>query len=134
MKVITLLLGLLISSISIANDQSDWLKSNNPNGYFPNDADYLTFQNVCNENTCFSLVVVSYVTATNKGMLRVAVFSNSGDFLGTYSGFQEIPVKISGSKLVFPKSDFGNAIDFIDSHPPVSAYIDGEHFEFEPKP
>lgn len=134
MKIITLILGLLVSNAVLANELEIWLKENNPNGYFPNSADYLSFPSACNENTCFSIVVVSYVTATNKGMRRVAVFSSPNVYLGVYSGFQEAPIKVSGSKLVFPESPFGNTIDFNGHQPPGTAYIDGEHFEFEPQP
>ena len=131
MKIITLLIGLLISSSSIANEESNWLKEHNPNGYFPVNADYLNFQNICNKKTCFTVVAVSYVTSTNKGMRRVAVFSNSGVYIGVYSGFQDLPIKVSGSNLVFPKSEFGYIINFNKIQPPAMVYIDGEHFEFE---
>ncbi|QSX37969.1 hypothetical protein [Shewanella sedimentimangrovi] len=134
MNLLTLILSFLVSSAAYAGDDSDWLKANNLNGYFPQEAKYVNFPNLCNENTCFNLVAVSYVTETNKGMRRLAVFSGSGDYLGVYSGFQEMPVKVVGTSLVFPVSEYGYFINFSGSQPPATAYIDGENFEFESKP
>ncbi|QSX39403.1 hypothetical protein [Shewanella cyperi] len=134
MKFLTLILSILVSSSSYAGSASDWLKVNNPGGYFPQEGEYVSFPNLCNENTCFNLVAVSYVTETNKGMRRLAVFSGSGEYLGVYSGFQEMPVKVVGTSLVFPVSEYGYVINFSGSQPPATAYIDGENIELESKP
>ncbi|QSX32325.1 hypothetical protein JYB87_11125 [Shewanella avicenniae] len=134
MKFLTLILSILVSSAAYAGSASDWLKANNPRGYFPQEGEYRSFPNICNENTCFNLVAVSYVTETNKGMRRLAVFSESGEYLGVYSGFQEMPVKVVGSSLLFPASEYGYFINFSGGEPPATAYLDGENFEFESKP
>ncbi|MER2491608.1 hypothetical protein [Catenovulum sediminis] len=134
MKTIALLLALIMPSLAIANEQINWLQENNPSEYFPKDAEYLNIGEACNGVTCFKLISVSYVTLTSKGMQRVAVFSSSSIYLGVYSGFQELPLSVSGSQLIFPDSEFGHIISFNGILPPLVAYIDGEHFEFEPKP
>ncbi|WP_299977796.1 hypothetical protein [uncultured Pseudoteredinibacter sp.] len=134
MKFITLISGLLLFCSVDAADISEWLKDANPQGYFPETGDYSTYPDACNENTCFHLVGVYYVTPTNKGMRRVAVFSEGGKYLGAYSGFNEMPTKLVGFQLVFPESEFGNSISFDGKLPPTRVYIDGEYFEFEPMP
>jgi len=134
MKRITFIIGLLLSCSVGAGNLSEWLKNTNPEAYFPMDADYVTYQNVCNENACFNLVAVHYITPTNKGMRRLAAFSQSGAYLGVYSGFNEMPIKLVGNKLLFPKSELGSSINFTATLPPEMAYIDGEYFEFEAKP
>lgn len=134
MKTITLILSFLISSTVHAGNDADWLKEHNPSGYFPKNAEYISYPNLCNKSVCFNVVAVSYVTETNKGMRRVAVFSSAGEYLGVYSGFQEMPSKVFGSSLIFPESEDGYSIDFGGVQPPAKAYIDGENFEFESKP
>ena len=134
MKKLLIIFGLFLPVNLEAAELTDWLKENNPRSYFPKDADYIEFPKVCNASACFELVAVSYVTASMKGMKRVAVFSSSGQYLGAYSGFQELPLKSSESRLIFPNSEFGNSIVFSGSVPPKEAYIDGEVFGFEPKP
>ncbi len=134
MKYIALISGLLLSCSVGATDLSEWLKDTNPQGYFPETGDYSTYPNACNESTCFHLVAVFYATPSNKGMRRLAVFSENGKYLGVYSGFNEMPVKLVGVQLIFPESEFGSSINFNGKLPPARAYIDGQHFEFEPKP
>lgn len=134
MKYLTLTLSLLLSQAVIAGDLSEWLIENNPKGYFPATADYSSYSNVCNDNACFNLVAVYYVTPTEKGMRRLAVFSESDKYLGAYSGFNEMPIKHNGAQLIFPESELGNSINFSGKLPPAKVYIDGEYFEFEPKP
>lgn len=134
MKLSILILGLLTSLSALAESNADWLKLHNPMGYFPDKAKYVSYSDLCNANVCFDVVAVSYVTETKKGMRRVAVFSATGEYLGVYSGFQEMPEKVVGSSLLFPESEYGNIISFGEGKPPATVYIDGENFDFESKP
>ena len=134
MKLLIFISSFLISSVVYSANEVDWLKGHNPNEYFPRNAEYIKYPELCNERTCFNIVAVSYVTTTNKGMRRVAVFSNAGEYLGVYSGFQEMPLKVIGSELIFHESEFGNTINFSGKQPPITAHIDGENFAFESKP
>ncbi|MDO6420854.1 hypothetical protein [Saccharophagus degradans] len=107
---------------------------NGPENYFPEEASYLSFPNVCSKNMCFHLVAMEYVSESNKGMKRLAVFSSDGKYIGVYSGFNELPLKSDGSSLVFPASEYGYLIDFSGGQPPSTVYIDGENFDFEKRP
>jgi len=124
----------LLASEVTAIELSNWLKANNPNSYFPDNASYLEFPEVCNSLTCFHIVVVSYSTTTNKGMNRVAVFSQEKEYIGNYAGFSELPLNVKKNTLFFPKNSHGYTITFSETYPPPITYIDGEHFEFEPMP
>lgn len=133
MQYITLILGLVLSCSAAASDLSVWLKDKNLNGYFPADADYHEFRNACNEAKCFHLVAVQYVSLSNKGIRRLAVFSDNGEYLGVYSGFDEMPLRLEGSRLIFLETENGSAINFNGETPPQTVYIDGAHYEFEPR-
>ena len=103
----------------------------NYQGEFPRDGTYKNFLNVCNLKSCFNIVSVNYVTATMKGMRRLAIFDSQNVLLGYYSGLDESPIKAVKNKLYFPKSEYGETIEFISSEPPKSIWIDGQVYDFE---
>ena len=130
-RVVTIFL--LFSCQISAGELSNWLKLNNPDNYFPENASYREYPVACNNLSCFHIISVSYATPTNKGMNRIAVFSESNDYLGVYSGFSDLPIDVTGYTLIFPISEHGHTLSFSGTSPPPTAYIDGEHFKFESK-
>jgi hypothetical protein len=107
------------------------LQNDAPDGYYPKNGKYKLFADLCNSMTCFDAVYVSYVTESHKGMRRLAVFSKSGKYLGSYSGFFTEAVSSKGAVIRFQKSEYGDQIVFEGSEPPKSVWIDGEFFPFE---
>lgn len=70
--------------------------------------------------------------ATCRATNRLFVFGNDNLCLGQYGGIIEPPLKISGSKLLFPFDDqYGNEIDFKNG-PPLQILLDGENPEWMP--
>lgn len=102
-----------------------------PEGYYPRNGEYQLFEDLCNPKTCFYAVSVYYVSSSNKGVRRIAVFSEKGVYLGSYSGFSENPVSSEENIIKFPKSKYGDEIKFDGPIPPESVWIDGETFSFE---
>lgn len=107
------------------------LQDDAPAGYYPKNGKYKLFPDICNSVTCFDAVSVFYVTESNKGMRRLAVFTKSGKYLGSYSGFFTEPVSSNGAVVRFQQSDHGDRIVYEGSAPPKSVWIDGEVFSFE---
>lgn len=128
---------LLFSSQSFSQNLNEWIMEHGPGGYFPEDGEYRVFTDVCNKHTCFDLVYVSYIVGT-KGMRRLAVVSKKRELIGVYSGFNEDPIELRGTSLVFPISEYGSEfgfkIDFSGKLPPEEAYLDGEFFTLESQP
>lgn len=133
MKTIVLTLLLIFSNPVFSEDLSKWLMSNGNEGYFPEYGDYTVYKNVCSKSSCFHLVFVSYVSGSNKGGRRLAVFSEKNKYLGNYSGFNDNPIELKNSKLLFPYTDpqFGKSINIDKGFPHETIYLDGEFFDFE---
>ena len=104
-----------------------------PSNYYPKNGEYTLFKNICNPGACFNVVSVFYVSTSNKGMRRIAIFSNNEQYLGSYSGFSESPISTSSFMLRFPKNKYGDVVKFEGKTPPDKIWIDGETHKFEKK-
>src|SRR4051812_15421704 len=112
-KPLLLLFSFLFASSVFANEIGALKKSLGKSAhsdYFPLNAEYRLFRDVCNAARCFDVVFVSYTTDSNKGMRRLAVFTQSGVYLGVYSGFFTLPISASGNVIQFTKSEYGDQI------------------------
>lgn len=71
-------------------------------------------------------------------MRRLAVVSKKKELIGVYSGFNEDPIEVQESNLIFPiseaGSEFGLKIDFSGKLPPDRAYLDGDFFILKSQP
>ncbi|MDH5433631.1 MAG: hypothetical protein OEY19_06765 [Gammaproteobacteria bacterium] len=133
-KIIILVLGLFTPNTIQARELPeliDILSKKAPKGYYPKDADYQLFKYICNSKNCFNVISVESVTSSKKAIRRIAVFSGNNDYLGSYSGFNELPQSANGNVLEFPKSEFGYKIVFVSEQPPETVWIDGEVYGFE---
>ena len=64
---------------------------------------------------------------------RLFVFGNDNLCIGQYAGMMEPPIKITGSKLLFPFDEqYGNIIDF-ENGPPLQIWLNGENPEWMPE-
>lgn len=102
-----------------------------PKGHFPYRAAYRVFPNICNSYACFSVVVAAYYNADREKMIRLAVFSENGKYLGAYSEVPKAPVSYREYVLYFPRSPEGDRIIFSGTRPPEEIIIDGEDIAFE---
>lgn len=131
MKYISIIALLLLPAFSFASHQT-YLNKNYPE-QFPKHAEYKVYKNLCNPISCFDVVSVFYVTETMKGMSRLAVFSQKGDYLGSYSGLMDLPIKAEANVLQFPASEAGDKVVFDKAVPPQTIWLDGELFNFQKK-
>jgi len=130
MKFVVLILLFPLYAFAKSTHLNDLLMSNYQSE-FPRDGEYKIFLNVCSPKSCFNIVSVYYVTSTMKGMRRLAVFNSNNTLLGFYSGLDESPVKAVENILYFPKSEYGDKVEFILAQPPKTIWLDGQVYNFE---
>jgi hypothetical protein len=132
MKIFLFCAAGFFASTVYSIDNESWLKTNNPDNYYPQNGEYKALPDVCNAVTCFKCIWVYYVSSSLKGVLRLAVFSQDNKYLGSYSGIEPEPIGVKGDKILFPKSEYGDTITFIGTQPPPTIYVDGENIQFVP--
>jgi len=132
MKYAILYAVCLFSSMAYSTDNEFWLKTNNPEYYYPKNGEYKALPDICNTVTCFKCIWVYYVSPSLKGVRRLAVFSQNNKYLGSYSGIEPEPIGVKGDKILFQKSEYGDTITFIGAQPPPTIYVDGENIQFVP--
>ncbi len=106
------------------------LKVAAPPEHYPDHAEYRLFPKVCNARTCF--VVLAVQSPDFDGMaVRLAIFSESEHYLGSYAGLQLMPTGVSGPVLHFSTSAPMDAIRFDRPSPPPEIRIAGRNHVFQ---
>ena len=106
------------------------LKVAAPPEHYPDHADYTLFPEVCNPKICFVVLAVQFDSASGT-TVRLAVFSESEHYLGSYAGLRTAPQAVAGSVLYFPGSAQVNAIRFERTSPPPEIHVDGRRYAFQ---
>ena len=106
------------------------LKVAAPPEHYPDHADYRLFPAVCNPRICFLVLAVQFDSARGS-IVRVAIFSESEHYLGSYAGLTTAPQGVDGPVLYFPGSAQVNAIRFDRTSPPPEIHVDGRHYAFQ---
>lgn len=106
------------------------LKVAAPPEHYPDHAEYRLFPKVCNPKVCFIVLAAQFDSVLGP-TLRLAVFSESEHYLGSYVGLRSMPSGVDGFVLRFPPPGYGNAIRFERTSPPPEIRIDGQYYSFQ---
>ncbi len=107
------------------------LKVAAPPQQYPDHADYLLLPKVCNDKICFGVLAVRFPSA-NGTTIRLAIFSYSEHYIGSYAGLRLMPTRVTGDTFHFPPTLQANQIRFDRTSPPPDIEIDGKGHSFEP--
>ena len=106
------------------------LKVAAPPEQYPDHAEYRLFPNICNERICFKVLAAQFV-AHSGPVIRLAVFSEAGHYIGSYQGLKVMPTKVVGSTLHFVTTTQATTVRFDRTSPPAEIRIDGATHVFE---
>ena len=106
------------------------LKVAAPPEHYPDHAEYRLLPKICNPKTCFVVLAVQFASVHGP-TVRLAVFSESEHYLGSYVGLESMPTVVDGPVLRFPQLERGNAIRFDRTSPPPEIHIDDHYYTFQ---
>lgn len=101
-----------------------------PPEHYPDHADYRLLPKVCNPQICFLVLAVRF-ESVHGPTVRLAVFSESEHYLGSYAGLKSMPSGVDGAVLRFPPPGRANEIRFDRTSPPPEIRIDGYNYAFQ---
>lgn len=106
------------------------LKVAAPPEQYPDHAEYRLFPDICNDRICFTVLAARFVSHTGP-VIRLAVFSEAGHYLGSYQGLKVMPTKVVGPTLHFTTTTQATTVRFHRTSPPAEIRIDGTTHVFE---
>ena len=106
------------------------LKVAAPPEHYPDHAHYRLLPKVCNARTCFVVLAVQF-TAVEGTAVRLAVFSESEHYLGSYVGLKLAPTGVRGPVLQFAPVAAGNEVRFDRASPPPEIRVAGRRHTFQ---
>ena len=133
---LVLLVIAALSNAAASGDDSELerlrleLKVAAPPEQYPDHAEYRIFPKLCNERICFKVLAVRFVSYAGP-VIRLAVFSEAGHYIGSYQGLKLMPARAAGPILHFPATTRANTIRFDRSSPPAEIRIDDRAHVFE---
>ena len=135
MRCITCFLALAICSATSAEPPAlerlqRELKVAAPPEHYPDHAQYRLLPKICNARTCFVVLAVQF-TSVEGTAVRLAVFSESEHYLGSYVGLKLMPTGVRGPVLQFAPAAAGNEVRFDRTSPPPEIRVAGHHHSFQ---
>ena len=106
------------------------LKVAAPPEHYPDHAQYELLPKVCNTRTCFVVLAVQFTSVTGT-TVRLAVFSESEHYLGSYAGLKHAPTGVQGPVLHFASAAEGNEVRFDRTSPPSEIRVAGRRHSFQ---
>lgn len=102
-----------------------------PSGYVSEDSQLISMDEKTTEDSLYRVMVIvqNFGIEAAHQVIRVAIFKKNGDYVGVFSGFDEVPVSVSSNGILFPfDEEFGNMIFFGKSGPIAPAFVYGQHY------
>lgn len=106
------------------------LKVAAPPEQYPDHAEYRLFPKLCNDRICFQVLAAQFVSYAGP-VIRLAVFSEAGHYIGSYQGLKVMPTKVVGSALHFTAATQTVTVRFDRTSPPAEIRINGATHVFE---
>lgn len=131
-----LALAICSSCSAVANDYKDvnYLIKMLPSGYVSKDSQLINLEDKTTKDASYRIMVIIQTLGNEarRKVKRVAIFKKNGDYVGVFSGFDDIPISVSSKGIHFPyEEELGNMIIFGELGPVAPAFVYGQHYLLE---